>query len=251
MHNRFETESDARMTLTQTHRHDDANEAFKCFKHTRAHLVFNFKKYFVFGQSAQWIDQESGIESDLEIRTAVGNGHRLVGLTKVGTGRRNFQKIAGKFNLHRVRLLARHQSCTVHALQEKLALELDALMRFFRNNLLVIGIISVHHFRKEVDAIDQTAGILVGVDLEGRPALIEGHFKLRSLVEHTKYLAHGLRRQDDASRARGGEVQFLADQCETAAVGRNKREFSFLKVEVDPVEDIACFVGGLSVGNAL
>ena len=54
----------------------------------------------------------------------------------------------------------------MNALLEEFSLQLDALMGFLGDDLLVVGIVTLHHLGEEVDILDQPAGVLFRGDLE-------------------------------------------------------------------------------------
>jgi hypothetical protein len=69
-----------------------------------------------------------------------------VRFAEVGALRGDFEEVAGDFDLHRVRLLAANERGAMHALLEELALQLDALMRLFRNDLIVVRVVTFDDF---------------------------------------------------------------------------------------------------------
>ena len=93
---------------------------------------FTSEEDSVFGESAQGIHQEGGIEGDLEIRTAVADRHRFVGLAEIRTLGCDFQKVAADLDPNRIGFLGTDQGRAVDTLEEELALELDSLVRFLR-----------------------------------------------------------------------------------------------------------------------
>src|SRR6478752_2777102 len=70
----------------QPHRHDDADKTLEGLEDTRAHLVLQFKEDLVLGERTERVHDKLRVEGDLEIRAAVGNRHRLVGLAEIGRG---------------------------------------------------------------------------------------------------------------------------------------------------------------------
>ena len=116
---------------------------------------------------------------------------------------------------------------------------------------MIIRIVALNDFRIKVHVIDEPAGFLVGRDLECRPALVEVDLHLFAFVEEASEFADCLGRKNNRSGAGRRDIHFFGDQGETATVGCDKGKFTILKVEINAVEDVTRFIGGLRVGDTL
>ena len=85
----------------------------------------------------------------------------------------------------------------MNALEEKLAFQLYTLMCLLGNNLLVIGIIALDDLGVEINRIDETTAVLVGVDLKRGTAIVKLDFQLFALVEHALELGNRFSRENN------------------------------------------------------
>src|SRR5262245_58987966 len=138
---------------SHSHRHDDVGVVVTIRTHGPHHCLADFilqlERHDFRLDDAEEIEDVLRVEADRERRPAVFNRDGLVRFAELGAARGHFDLALLEDHLDRARSLVRENRDAAHGLRQAIALELDALVVAFRNDLLVGGKLPVDHSRDE------------------------------------------------------------------------------------------------------
>ena len=126
-----------------------------------------------------------------------------------------------KIELHRVRFVAREQRNAAERIEEKFALERDALLRLAGNDLAVVRIVAFDQFRDEQRVVQIERDLVVA----------DAHLHVAIVGQQALQFGDRFGRHDDVGFLAAREFHFDIDHGQAAAVGRDHRELVLLETE--------------------